>query len=251
MGEIFCVRKGSSTKPLKAAIKVEYPEGDKCTCINNNTQKVLTSKGIDKWIFPIPEVGVWKVISLNQNTEEEAFQDITVEENQLYDIVLSHWDGTLFELGDQYEKYTGGWSGVAKKHSSAWINAGTPQVSITANNNLRIYFSAEGKSGAVQINKDIDLTKWNKFCIAITSDSSSSGTKTWFLSAIDRENSFFHTDALSCTSFSTVKEGIYELDISSVDVPCNLILGFNVGYNTSGMTGSGLIDMHISKIWLE
>lgn len=90
-----------------AYIGAVYPVGSTCTCTNG--VRTLTAKGTGGlYVFNIPYADDWTVTATNGTYTKSETVTIT---NQWQDVVveISYWDGTLYDTGDQYTAYTGGW----------------------------------------------------------------------------------------------------------------------------------------------
>ena len=245
MSEIFITRRGRSDGGgnMYAVIGVEYPEWSTCTCTHTSTGKVLTAKDTSgRWLFSISEEGEW-VVAVNNGTAE-ATKAVTVEKGKVYELKLSFWDGTLFENGNSYEAYTGGWAARAWKAENAWT-AKSPTMTIETDGTMNIKQSGATISGVVEVLKDVDLTGWTSFNVEVSKVQSSGGMLS--LAAVARDATLFWTNAAAKNESSNpITAKTYSVDISSVNGNYDLVVGLKTGI--SSQTGTTNID--ISKIWL-
>lgn len=90
-----------------AYIGVTYPVGSTCTCTNG--VRTFTAKGTGGlYVFNIPYADDWTVTATDGTLTVSETIAIT---NQWQNVVanLTYWDGTLYDSGNEYELYTGGW----------------------------------------------------------------------------------------------------------------------------------------------
>lgn len=121
---------GVSSKPY-AVIGVTYPSGSTCTCTNGTL--TLTAKDTSgKALFVIPYAGTWTVKAVSGSNTASKAVSITAD-GQVATVTLSYWNGELYDAGNEYSAYTGGWvsfnpsgytAGTATKNtSSLYLNA--------------------------------------------------------------------------------------------------------------------------------
>ena len=232
------------------AIVVDFPAGSTCTCSNGTTTYTAGSTG-GNWVFTVPSAGTWTVTATKGTETNSKAVSITTQ-GQGIAITISFWDGTLFDNGNSYEAYTGGWSARAWKAENAWT-ADAPTIngnaSYMVDGMMLIQESGTTKSGVVETLQDVDLTDWNTFNVTVASNylySSGSGAR-FSLVAVPRTATLWWTNAAAKTeSTSTIAAGTYSLDISAVSGSYDLVLGLKTGISSQ----SGNVRFNISKIWL-
>ena len=90
-----------------AFIKVTYPAGSVCTCTKDSiTLEAEDTSG--SYVFYLTEVGTWTISCTNGINTDTATRTVAIGDSVT--VALSYWDGHLYNLGNQYTAYTGGWT---------------------------------------------------------------------------------------------------------------------------------------------
>lgn len=229
-----------------AIIGVTYPEGASVSVTNG--AKTYTAKDTDGNTAFSVEAGTWEVRATLG--EESASKSVTVAEGDFTSVELNFWDGTLFENGNSYDAYTGGWAARAWKAENAW-NASAPTMSIVSDGSsddgtMNIKQTGATLSGVVEVLKDVDLTEWTSFNVEVSKVKSSGGLLS--LAAVARDAALFWTNAAANSESSNpIATGILSVDISNVNGSHDLVVGLKTGISSQ----SGTTNIYISKIWLE
>lgn len=141
---------GSDLINAFAIITVTYPAGSICTCTNGTvTLTAGSTSGI--WAFGVPVGGEWTIECHDTAADERAEYKIEVEQYGIYTCVLSYWNGELYDVGNQYEKVTGGWT--ARKQ-------GASAVFEIREDGMYIKGASSNACNGATVNP-IDITDWN------------------------------------------------------------------------------------------
>lgn len=227
MGEAFITRRGGGGK-LYAVIGVEYPAGSECSC-SNGTKTLKAKDTSGKWLFAIPEAGTWTVTATDGTNSKSVDVEIS-EQGQIVSVTLAYWNGELYDAGNEFEAYTGGFE-----------QYGFPSASVSAGGSISkressIAMSVGGKGVSASTVNKIDLTDFNTLHVNILSNTSAGNRGTLFV-ASDR------TTTVSLVDIGgVIGEAI--LDISGLNGEYYLGVGI---YSSVGVNYS----LEFNKLWLS
>lgn len=152
----------SGGAPAIAWIITIFPSGSTCTCTNGST--TITSKYTNAFnIFEIPSVGSWTV-SCTDGTDT-ASEAVTVASGGIYTVKLTYWDGTIYEVGNEYTDYTGGWT-LAKSGTNS-----VATIDDTTGITLRGYLANDGSytgRAKAETTNAVDLTDFSTLYVTST-----------------------------------------------------------------------------------
>lgn len=141
------------------------------------------------------------------------------------------WNGQLYDAGNEYEQFTGGitsWSAVSSVSTKG---------NITKNSTNIVLSAPSGCSIAAGPSNKINLTKFSKFCINVTSACSDTRASIRIFS--DKSAGSYGASL----DISANKTGKFELDISNVNgefYPAAMVY-----------SQSGTMTIGFDKLWLE
>lgn len=141
-------------------IGVVYPAGSTVTC-TKGTKTLIAKDTSGLYVFLIPEIGVWTVTATYRTSTFTQDVEITTMWQDVV-VTVSYWDGTMFDAGDQYEAFTGGWA-----KDNIWSQGGN--VSFT-NNEIVVSGgnSTTTRAGASILNP-VDITDADSITITVRS----------------------------------------------------------------------------------
>lgn len=153
---------GGGGSKIVASIVVSYPAGSTLTCTLGS--KVLTAKDTSgKWVFGLPTTGNW-VVKATDGTDT-ATQTVTVTSGQTANVMLSYWDGTIYDAGNEYTAYTGGWT----------LYAGTGYDTATkTNNQLYVRVQESDSKPYIRTTNQVSLTGFTKIQATVSAQTHSS-----------------------------------------------------------------------------
>lgn len=153
---------GGGGSKVAASITVTYPAGSTCTCTLGT--KVLTAKDTSgKWVFGLPSTGSW-VVKATDGTDTTT-QTVTVTSGQAANVTLSYWDGTIYDAGNEYTAYTGGWT----------LYAGTGYDTATkTNNQLYVKVQESDSKPYIRTTNKVSLTGFTKIQATVSAQTHSS-----------------------------------------------------------------------------
>ena len=150
--------------PFKAFIKVTYPNG---TCTVSLGNKSFTHSGGGTHTFTVNKKGTWTVRATNNRGVSEIANVSITYRGQVSSVTLTCWDGYVYNAGDIYEEFTGGYSTVP-------ANSNAPAASFGTDGTLHVGAAVGNANPCAFIsNKAIDITKFSKL-VAYGKHSSSS-----------------------------------------------------------------------------
>lgn len=155
-----------------AYIGVMYPAGAIVTC-TKGTKTLRAKDTTGLYVFPIPEIGVWTVAINGSTTQIKSVEITTLWQDEIVDLT---WDGTLFDNGNQYVDYTGGW---AYNKNLAWYSTSTATTNTsTINTKIKITNPGTTTLCAVQDSVMIDLTNYSNLQVQVDEQAVISGVPT-------------------------------------------------------------------------
>lgn len=156
MGDAYIVRRGGFSEAF-AVIRAVYPSGSVCTCTKGS--KVLRAKGTGgEYLFLLPEGGSWTVSCSGGG--QTASKSVNLSRFESREVILSYWDGTLFDNGSQYTSVTGGWdaSGTASVGQTLYVMASAGQNALVMTHNaVPFYGYSELHFDLSSIDKEVYL----------------------------------------------------------------------------------------------
>ena len=158
---------------FSATINITYPAGSTCTCSDGTTTlKAPNTSGT--WNCIVSNTGSWTVRCTNGTESANKSVQITTD-GQSKTISLSYWDGELYDSGNEYTDYTGGWKARGIKIASDFSVATAPTI-IKNSNNVVVKQSSQGSSGVYEIANDIDLTEYENLIVNVKAEVNASSS---------------------------------------------------------------------------
>ena len=155
--------------PFKAFIKVTYPNG---TCTVSLGDKSFTHTGGGTHTFTVNKKGAWTVKATSNdgyNLTAQSTAALTYR-GQVANVTLTYFDGYVYNAGDIYEEFTGGYSTVP-------LAADALEFSTNYDGKLRVRANyGNNNPCAALTNKAIDLTNYSRLRAIGDSNSNSVGT---------------------------------------------------------------------------
>lgn len=221
---------GGGGSKVVASITVTYPVGSTLTCTLGS--KVLTAKDTSgRWVFGLPSIGDW-VVKATDGTDM-ATQTVTVTSGQTANVMLSYWDGTIYDAGNEYTAYTGGWT----------LYAGTGYDTATkTNNQLYVKVQESDSKPYIRTTNKVSLTGFTKIDATITAQTHSSS---W--GGNERCSLLVSANADLTNPVAQAKPTNNSAQILSLAI--NLTGSYYVGIKASAGTAS-TVSMTVSKIQL-
>lgn len=153
--------------PFKAFIKVTYPNG---TCTVSLGDKSFTHTGGGTHTFTVNKKGTWTVEATNNRGVSETANVSLTYRGQAANVTLTCFDGYVYNAGDIYEEFTGGYSTVP-------LAAAALEFSTNYDGKLRVRANyGNSNPCAALTNKAIDLTNYSILRAIGDSNSNSVGT---------------------------------------------------------------------------
>ena len=201
--------------PFKAFIKVTYPNG---TCTVSLGDKSFTHSGGGTHTFTVNKKGTWTVKATSASGLSETTTVSITYNGQVANVTLTIWRGELYNAGNEYSDFTGGWV----KYSNG---------SLTKTSSYMVY-NSNNEDCVIGTNNAIDLTNYTSYNMSLTYI-----TGSWSL------NMVVIWDSATLAKSQTGNTGTYSLDISGFNG--KYYLGFGTGW------GAGDQEIRITKAWLS
>ena len=149
---------------FSATINITYPAGSTCTCSDGTTTlKAPNTSGT--WECIVSSAGSWTVSCTNGTESASKSVQITAD-GQSKTISLSYWDGELYDSGNEYTDYTGGWQARGIKVPGNQFSAVAPTITKNADN-VVIKQAEYAAGGVYEIVNDIDLTEYKTLTVNV------------------------------------------------------------------------------------
>ena len=175
MANIFVTYRGkngssSGINTLTSLIVATYPEGSVCTC--SNGEKIMSATNTNGIALFNADIGIWTV-SCTDGTQSYSKEVNVTAEGQRENIELFYWDGTLYDSGNKYEDYTGGWTVSGE---SGWNASYMRPTSIGSEDGSELYVEVFKSSSAAYVRTTnlMTLTKGTVINATITNQTHSS-----------------------------------------------------------------------------
>lgn len=206
---------------FSAAINVSYPAGSILTCTDGSTT-LTAGDTAGGWYFTIPNAGNWTVTATSGSNSASQTVSITAD-GQAEQVVLSYWDGALYDSGDEYGDITGGWTTEGYTYYGGNLTAGI-------NTGGKITLNGEG--AVLGTNVMIDLSAYSTLKVDVTY--AGNGGQVHIASSKDVRDG---TAALAYCIFSSNTE--QTVDISNINTSAYIVLLAHHG------------GCAVTKVWLE
>ena len=213
----------------KGTIDVTYPAGATCTVTNGSqTYTALDTSGAAAFIV---EPGTWTVKAVQGS--ENTSQSVTVTAGGWVEVELSFWNGELYDAGNEFTKYTGGWKVSSVKPDSGAI-AQTPKITKNAANIVCASY------GLIHPENKMDLTNFSSVVFEGTIVGKPN-EPTWLQAGIwTAIGSYFSSNSVVISQITST--------VSRVALDCSALTGqYYVGIGRYGDETS----ITITKAWLE
>lgn len=209
---------GSGAGNTIGYIGVVYPAGSIVTCTKGTkTLRAKDTSGL--YVFFIQEVGVWTVTSTDGvNTFTQDVEITTMWQDVVVNV--SYWDGTMFDNGNQYEQFTGGWELTEQVQYPSYSQSGTIYLTDTL---LGIGVSRTHVAGLTTSNK-MDLSSVRS--VSVTLDTSlTTSDHAYLVLATELNTPINSTGGYTLLSSPLNSKSTIEINIGSISDPCYVVLG--------------------------
>lgn len=155
---------------LTSLIETIYPEGSICTC--SNGENIITATNTSGRALFNADIGIWTV-SCTDGIQSYSKEVNVTAEGQHENVELFYWDGTLYDSGNKYEDYTGGWTVSGE---SGWNASYMRPTSIGREDGSKLYVEVFKSSSAAYVRTTnlMTLTKGTVINATITNQTHSS-----------------------------------------------------------------------------
>lgn len=233
------INNGGGGGKCVAFINVTYPEGATCTCSKGT--KVLKAKGTSgTFLFKLPEIGTWTVTITNDTRTVSKEVEITAE-GQSKDVVMSFWNGKLYDAGNQYTDITGGWEKVGATNTVTFNDT-----------NINIVAGSAYATPTVSTVNAVDLSSFTTLSTIISDGATSHDRRKYkgILKAVTLDESGKETVAATTAltngpSGSTFPQT--DLDVSALTGEYYIRIVAQYVGGTASIAGT----LFVHKVWLE
>lgn len=166
---IFPLSGGGSGEVI-SVISATYPVGSTCTATDG--KNTITAPDTSGSVIFNVEPGTWTVTATDGTESDSETVEITAE-GQVLSVELSYWDGSIYDSGNEYTAYTGGWSVSGKQGWDASFQSHNREGSKDGNE-LYVWVRRTGDPAWVRTTEKVSLAGVSKIEATVTAQSHSS-----------------------------------------------------------------------------